>query len=230
MKDDHQISQYLAEFIGTFFLIFFGCGSMILAELNPNYQSAFIPIIWGGAVSIMIYAVGHLSGAHFNPAVTLAFWSVKRFPGKRVIGYILSQIAGAILASFVHLIIWGAEHQFGSTQISIALSGGILVELILSFVLMFVIISVATDSRAVGELAGIAIGSTVALCSFVGGPLTNASMNPARSLAPAILNGSFQNLWVYLVITVIGTILGARVYEWIRCHKESSSEDSHGCC
>ncbi len=229
MNPKHQLPQYLAEFIGTFFMIFFGCGSMILAQTNPAYNGSFIPVVWGGAVSIMIYAVGHISGAHFNPAVTMAFWSTGRFPLKRVPGYIASQIAGALTASFVHLFIWGSEHGFGSTRLSVFLSGGFLVEVILSFALMFVIMSVATDSRAVGELAGIAIGSTVALAAFVGGPLTNASMNPARSLGPAVLAGDFTNLWLYLLAPVIGTVLGAKVYDWIRCYRENEAEGP-GCC
>lgn len=202
---------------------------MVLAELNPSYNGGFIPVVWGGAVSIMIYAVGHISGAHFNPAVTLAFWSIKRFPSKRVLGYLLFQIGGGLLASAIHLIIWGGNHGFGGTEVSITISRAFLVEIILSFSLMFVIVSVATDSRAVGELAGIAIGSTVALCAFVGGPLTNASMNPARSIAPAILSGNYANLWLYILAPIVGTVLGAKVYEWIRCHKHSP-EDSHGCC
>lgn len=231
MKVRHEIPQYMAEFIGTFFLVFFGCGSMILAEVNSTYSSGFIPVIWGGAVSIMIYAVGHISGAHFNPAVTLAFWSIKRFPVKRLVGYLFSQISGALLASFVHFVIWGSQHSFGATVISTTVPGGFLVEIILSFALMFVIVSVATDSRAVGELAGIAIGSTVALCAFVGGPLTNASMNPARSIAPAIFSGELSNLWVFILAPVLGTVMGAKMYEWIRCHKAlDNSDDSHGCC
>ncbi|MEC7182420.1 MAG: aquaporin [Bdellovibrionota bacterium] len=229
MKVKHVFPQYISEFIGTFFLIFFGCGSMILAEVNPNYAGSFVPIIWGGSVSIMIYALGHISGAHFNPAVTIAFWSVRRFPGKRVGGYLLAQALGAILASSFHFLIWGASHQFGATEFSISMGVGFLVEVILSFALMFVIISVATDSRAVGELAGIAIGSTVALCAFVGGPLTNASMNPARSLGPALFSGGILEVWPYFLAPVLGTLMGAKVYEWIRCQKDQES-DGPGCC
>ncbi len=229
MEIKHNKSQYIAEFIGSFFLVFFGCGSMVLAEINPAYNGSLVPFVWGGAVSIMIYAVGHISGAHFNPAVTLAFWSVKRFPAKRIFGYVTFQILGALAASVTHLIIWGSEHKFGAPSVSITLGGGFLVEVILSFALMFVIISVATDSRAVGELAGIAIGSTVALCAFVGGPICGASMNPARSIGPAILAGEFSLLWLYVLAPILGAILGAKVYEWIRCQKESS-EDGHGCC
>jgi aquaporin NIP len=229
MTTKHQPAQYLAEFIGTFFLIFFGCGSMILAEVMPSYNGSLVPIVWGGAVSIMIYAVGHISGAHFNPAVTISFWATKRFPGKRVGGYLISQLLGATLASISHLIISGTDHNFGATVVSIPLAAGFLTEVIVSFALMFVILSVATDSRAVGELAGIAIGTTVALSAFVSGPLTNASMNPARSLAPAFLTGDYSQIWLFILAPVIGAVLGAKTYEWIRCH-ESSSDDQHGCC
>lgn len=229
MKTKHQLPQYIAEFIGTFFMMFFGCGSMILAQTNPAYNGSFIPIIWGGAVAIMIYSVGHISGAHFNPAVTVAFWSTGRFPLKRVPGYIISQIAGALSASILHLFIWGNEHGFGSTRMSVFMSGGFVVEIVISFALMFVIMSVATDSRAVGELAGIAIGSTVTLAAFVAGPLTNASMNPARSIAPAILTGDFSVLWIYLIAPFIGTILGAKVYDWIRCYRDDEASGP-GCC
>lgn len=229
MKNNHQLSQYMAEYIGTFFLVFFGCGSIILAQLNADYSPALVPFAFGAAVSIMIYATGHISGAHFNPAVTIAFWIIKRFSGKRVSGYILAQLCGAVTASFAHKIIWGTQHDFGVTVINTTLASGILVEFLLSFVLMFVIISVATDSRAVGELAGIAIGSTVALCAAVGGPLTSASMNPARSIGPALLSGNFQLLWLYILVPIVGAALGALTYEWIRCQKEET-DDSHGCC
>ena len=211
-----HMSHYIAELIGTFFMVFFGCGSMILAQVDSSYNGAFIPLIWGGAVSTMIYAVGHLSGAHFNPAVTLAFWSVKRFPKNKVLGYLIAQISGAFLASCVHWILWKNTHQFGATQLQTSLEGGILIEVIMSFALMFVIMSVATDSRATGELAGIAIGSTVALCAFVGGPLTSASMNPARSLGPAVMLNDLTHLWIYLIFPILGTCLGAHIYEWIR--------------
>lgn len=230
MRIKHEWSQYVAEFIGTFFLVFFGCGSMILSELGHHAISSFVPVIFGGAVSVMIYAVGHISGAHFNPAVTLAFWCIKRFPAMRILGYIASQVGGATLASVVHLAIWGSDHSFGATSLSIGLGASILVEFILSFVLMFVIISVATDSRATGELAGIAIGSTVALCAFVGGPLTSASMNPARTLGPSFLSGDFSHLWVYVVVPVVGAALGAKTYEWIRCYREEDKGKKHGCC
>lgn len=177
----------------------------------------------------MIYSVGHISGAHFNPAVTLAFWATKRFPGIRMPGYIVSQIAGAALASAVHMAIWGSRHSFGVTHLSVGSGVGFLVEIILSFALMFVVVSVATDSRAVGELAGIAIGSTVALCAFVGGPLTSASMNPARTFGPALLSGDFSSFWLYILAPILGTILGSKTYDWIRCDRPRV-DSGHGCC
>ena len=224
-----NLPQYIAEFIGTFFLVFLGCGSVILSEVLTEYNGALIPFIFGGTVAIMIFATGHISGAHFNPAVTISFWLIKRFPANRILGYLIAQFAGALLASGLHLWIWGDAHSFGATTLNISLSIAILFEFLLSFVLMFVITSVATDSRAVGELAGLAIGMTVSLCALVGGPLTGASMNPARSLAPAIFSGEFY--WIYLLVPVLGAAFGAKTYEWIRCHRDEVDEnEKHGCC
>jgi len=223
-----NISQYVAEFIGTFFLVLFACGAMILASLDitPGFV---VPIIFGGTISIMIYAVGHISGAHFNPAVTIAFCVARHFPLKKVPFYILAQVLGASLASYLHYLRFGPlNHNFGATTLAVSLPLGIGVEFILSFVLMFVIISVATDTRAVGELAGIAIGLTVALCAFVGGPDTGASMNPARSFGPALLSGTLAGSWMYFIVPILGTVTGALVYEKIRC--EYASESGHGCC
>lgn len=228
MKSNHNLSQYLAEFIGTFFLVFFGCGSVISSQVNPSFDGSLIPLAFGGTVMIMIYATGHLSGAHFNPAVTLAFWVIGRFPKERILGYLTAQFMGAIIASSFHFLLWGKGHSFGVTLSQTVISG-FLMEVLLSFVLMFVIVAVATDARAVGELAGIAIGATVALCALIGGPITGASMNPARTLAPALFQGDYSQLWLYFLAPMIGAALGAKVYDWIRCQKEET-ENSHGCC
>ena len=228
MKLAQTTPLYLAEFIGTFFLIFFGCGSVVLAEMGQENISLFIPVIFGGTVSIMIYALGHISGAHFNPAVTIAFAVARKFPKKRIPFYLLSQVGGAVVASLSLWVIFGSQHSFGVTNLSTSLGSGLLLEFLLSFALMFVIISVATDTRAVGELAGLAIGTAVTLCAFVGGPLTGASMNPARSLGPALVAGQYNFLWVYLLVPVLGAGCGALVYESIRCYRTEPSE--HGCC
>ncbi len=225
-----NLPKYIAEFIGTFFLVFFGCGAMILSQVQPDsIPQVAIPLVFGGIVSVMIYSVGHISGAHFNPAVTIGFWAVKRIPTSRVLGYLISQFLGATLASVLHKLIWsGLAHNYGVTTYFIPFQMVILLEFIFSFVLMFVIISVATDSRAVGELAGIAIGTTVAICSFVGGPLTGASMNPARSFGPALMSGNLTIIWPYLIAPVLGAIIGSISYEKIRCQKDGPK--GQGCC
>lgn len=151
-------------------------------------------------------------------------------PGRRVPGYILAQCAGATLASVAHALIWGSGHSFGVTQSSGAVLAAVLMELILSFALMFVIMSVATDARAVGELAGIAVGTTVTICAFAGGPLTGASMNPARSLGPALLSGELTGLWMYLTVPIAGTSAGALIYNWIRCRSDEPGDAGTGCC
>ncbi|MBT3982722.1 MAG: aquaporin [Bacteriovoracaceae bacterium] len=223
------IQRCTAEFIGTFFLVFFGCGAAIMSQQTPALiDPVAIPFVFGGTVAIMIYAVGHISGAHFNPAVTLAFVFAKKFKVSMLGPYWISQIAGALLASALHSYLWkSGVHNFGMTTYSIGLPSVMIFEFILSFALMFVIISVATDSRAVGELAGLAIGMCVALCAFVGGPLTGASMNPARSLAPAVIAGDLSQIALYLIVPLLGTCFAAFTYEKIKCH---NGEDSKACC
>lgn len=231
MNQKHYWQQYIAEFIGTFFLIFLGCGSIVIFELSPDSMEAFtIPLIFGATITIMIYANGHISGAHFNPAVTIAFWMVKKFPSYRLPGYLLAQVCGAVSASYLHKLFWGARHSFGVTTFAVDFGVGAFYEFILSFALMYVIISVATDSRALGNMAGLAIGLTVTICSMVGGPLTGAALNPARSLGPAIASGNLSHIWVYWIFPVLGTISAAFLYEKIRCDVPKSDSEDPGCC
>ena len=211
------IKECGAEFIGTFALVFFGCGSMILHELNPDVISPdSIPIIFGGIIAVMIYALGHISGAHFNPAVSIAFYSVGLVDIKKVMLFIPSQILGAVLASLAHCFFFGNSHGFGMTINKLSFVGGSSFEVLMSFFLMLTIMGVATDSRATKSMAGIAIGSVVAICSFVGGPFTGASMNPARSLGPAFLSGDFSNIIIYIIMPVLGTISGSIFYNYIK--------------
>lgn len=225
------LSQSLAEFIGTFFLVFFGCGAIILSEINtPSSIGSMIPLVFGLVVMVMIYATGHISGAHFNPAVSFAFFVIRKIDIKKLISFSIAQTLGACLASLIHKILFSNAHSFGATSMnSIGTPQGYLVEVLISFCLMFVIVAVATDSRARGELAGLAIGGAVAICAFVAGPLTGASMNPARSFAPALFSQQLSTFWPYLVFPMIGTALGALCYNRIKCQYDDSEGD-HGCC
>lgn len=219
----------LAEFIGTFALVFAGCGSVMLLERIPGAISpSAIPAVFGLIVACMIYAVGHISGAHFNPAVTLAFSIARHFPKRELPVYWLAQFGGAVLASAVLSLLLPPGTTYGATVPKVGLAQSLGIEILLSFFLMFVVIAVATDTRAEGTMAGVAIGGVVAVCAYVGGPLTGASMNPARSLGPAFFENAFGSLWIYFVGPAIGMALAAVTYEWIRCHPDKN--DAKGCC
>lgn len=220
--------KYIAELIGTFALLFFGCGSIMIAERFGSIPPFAIPLIFGAVVATMIYTVGHISGAHFNPAVTLAFAITRHFPARQVIPYWLAQCLGAIAALAVLAALMPAGHTYGATLPTIGTGAAFLLETLLSAFLMLVIIAVATDTRAEGVMAGIAIGTIVALCAFIGGPLTGASMNPARSLAPALFQAEAHGLWIYLTAPFIGAVMGAALYQAIRCNIPPT--DANGCC
>jgi aquaporin NIP len=218
-----------AEFIGTFVMVFAGCGAISVNAFSGGLIGhGGIAAAFGLAVCVMIYATGHISGAHFNPAVSLAFASTGRFPWRELPGYMGVQCLAAWLA-MVLLSVVLPEHVAGATQSGLSLAGLVVVEFIITFVLMFVISAVATDHRAVGQLAGVAIGSTVALCALFAGPLTNASMNPARSLGPALVLAQYQALVWYLVVPCMGAVCGAWSYRLIRCD-DGSEADAAGCC
>jgi aquaporin NIP len=211
------LKKSLAEAIGTFTLVFAGCGSLMVAERFPGVLShAVIPAIFGLAVAVMIYAVGHISGAHFNPAVTLAFAVARHFPFGQVLAYWTAQLTGAFAAIGVLKLILPSGGSYGATIPAVSNGQALAWEIILTFFLMFVIVAVATDARAVGTMAGAAIGGTVMLAAWVGGPVTGASMNPARSLAPGVFEGHLNVMWIYLLGPCLGAILAALFYEKIR--------------
>jgi len=219
-----------AEMIGTFALVFVGCGAIMSNQLFPgNLGHLGICMSFGLIIMVMIYATGHISGAHFNPAVTIAFAAAGRFSWSQVPLYVTGQILAAILASYSLKFLLGGETNLGATLPSIGLGATFVFEVILTMFLMFVIISVATDSRAVGQMAGVAIGGTVMLEALFAGPLTGASMNPARSLGPALASGSFSGLWIYLTAPIVGALLGAALYHFIQC-RESDDTKAGGCC
>ncbi len=175
-----------------------------------------VALAFAFVVIAMVYALGHLSGAHINPAVTLAFWSVRRFPGREVVPYVVAQCAGAVAASALSRLALGSVGQVGATLPAVRPAVAFGVEWLLSFALMFVVMAVATDERVADGFAALAVGLTVGFSALVGGPLTGASMNPARSFGPALVGGLWQVHWLYWVAPVTGMFAAARLYEVLR--------------
>jgi aquaporin NIP len=205
-----------AEALGAFALVFFGAGAIMVAAKYGAFGQLGIAIAFGLAIAAMVYALGHISGAHLNPAVSLGFALSRHFPWRLVGAYWAAQLLGAIAAAFLLRASLGDIADVGATTPSGSDRQSFLWEIVLTFVLMLVIMAVATDTRAVGEAAAIAIGGTVALDALVGGPVSGASMNPARSLGPALAAGQFDALWVYLLAPLIGAALGALAYQLLR--------------
>ncbi len=206
----------LAEFLGTFVLVFFAAGSAALAATSHPFGLTGAALASGLAVAAVIYAIGHISGAHINPAVTLAFAVARHFPASRVFGYWAAQIAGAIAAAAVLRAGLGTGGYLGGNLPTGSEGRAFAWEIVLTAILMFVVMAVATDTRAIGEAAAIAIGATVIVDILVGGPVSGGSMNPARSLGPAVLSGQPTTLWIYLVGPPVGAVIGAFAYQLVR--------------
>lgn len=205
-----------AEFIGTFALVFAGTGAIMTNEISSGQVTHVgVSLTFGLIVMAMIYALGHISGAHINPAVTIAFALTKHFPWKNVPIYCFFQIAGAICASLLLKASLGSHAGLGATLPSGSEGQSFVVELMLTFFLMFVVMSVATDVRAIGHAAAIAIGSSVALEAIFAGPITGASMNPARSFGPALVGWTWDSQWVYWVAPTVGAAAAAFIYRWL---------------
>jgi MIP family channel proteins len=206
-----------AEALGTFFLVLIGPGAVTVNAYSGGVIAhAGIALAFAFVVLAMIYALGHLSGAHINPAVTVAFWSVRRFPSSEMLPYLSAQCAGAIAASLLTRAAFGTAGSLGATLPRVPAATAFGVEWLLSFALMFVIMAVATDKRVADGFAAIAVGLTVGFCAMVGGPLTGASMNPARSLGPALVGNFWHGHWIYWVAPVTAMIAAARVYDLLR--------------
>ena len=202
------MKKYIAELIGTFTLVFCGCGAIVTNEFSDGTVThSGIALTFGLVVMSLIYAFGEISGAHFNPAVTIAFTYAKKFPLKEVPKYIIAQCLGAILAAIILLILFPDNEFLGTTLPKIDVWRVFLFEVILTFFLMLVIINVSTGSKESGIMAGIAIGGVVWLEAQFAGPLTGASMNPARSIGPAIVSGHIEHLWLYIFAPILGAIL-----------------------
>ncbi len=213
--------KYYAEFFGTFILVFVGTGAIVINDISGGAVSHLgIAICFGLAVMTVIHTLGETSGAHINPAVTLAFWWAKRFPGKLIFPYILSQLAGAILASTVLALMFGSHPTLGATLPAGSELQSLVMEILLTFILMFVIINVSEGSKEQGLLAGITIGAVVAMEALFAGPISGASMNPARSIGPALLSGQLSSLWLYIIGPLVGASLAittCRLIQWPGC-------------
>jgi aquaporin NIP len=213
----------VAEAFGTFALVFAGAGAIMVDAQTHQLGHIGVAITFGLVIMAMIYAIGHISGAHFNAAVTLAFVLTRHFPLRRAVAYWGAQLAGALTAALVLRGSLGNIAHVGATLPSGSQAQSFLWELVMTAFLMFVVMAVATDTRAVGEAAAIAIGATIGFDAMFGGPISGASMNPARSIGPAVVSGDLHALWLYIVAPVIGAALGAVLYQFVRAEPASAS-------
>jgi aquaporin NIP len=216
----------VAEAVGTFALVFAGAGAVMVDAKTHQLGHVGVAITFGLVIMAMIYAVGHISGAHFNGAVTFAFALSRHFPWRRAAGYWAAQLAGAVAAAAVLRGSLGTVAHVGATLPSGSQGQSFLWEIVLSAILMFVILAVATDTRAVGEAAAIAIGGTIGLDAMFGGPISGASMNPMRSMGPAFVSGDLHALWLYILAPVMGTSIGAVLYQFVRGEAAHPAEPS----
>lgn len=222
-------NPYIAEGIGTFALVFAGCGAIVA---NDTFDGALghtgISLVFGFIVMAMIYSVGNISGAHINPAVTLGFFFAGRLERRLVFPYISSQILGAIAAAVVLRFLYPEHETLGATLPGSTLLRVFVMEVLLSFLLMFVILNVSTGHMEKGIMAGVAVGGTVAMEALIGGAMTGASMNPARSLGPALVSGHLEHLWIYILAPVLGMFLAHPTCRWVQgddcCSGESDGE------
>jgi aquaporin Z len=216
------VKPLVAELIGTFALVFVGTGAIVVNDVSGGAITHLgVSLAFGMVVGTMIFAVGDVSGAHFNPAVTVAFWAARRFPGSRIAPFVGAQLAGALLASGCLRVLFSSHGNLGSTLPTGGVGESLVLEVVLTFFLMFVVLSVTTGAKERGITAAIAIGGTVAMCALLGGPISGASMNPARSLGPAIVSGELSSIWIYVLAPVVGAgvaVIGCR------CTREA------GCC
>ena len=219
----------LAEFLSTFCLVLLGCGAMAVDSRTQTLTHVGVAIAWGLVVMVMIYAVGGISGAHMNPAVTIGFTALGRLPVKDALGYVPAQCLGALAGALAIRAVLGVDQSMlGSTnvQLDLGLTAGLIIEFGLTFILMFVVIGVSTGAKEETITAALAVGSTIALAAMVAGPLTKASMNPARSLGPAVIAGDVSELWLYCVGPIAGAIVGGIAAQALHAGRSQTIDDT----
>ena len=221
MTDAALLRRAAAEGLGTFALVFAGCGAIVTdAQSDGTVGVVGIGLVFFLVLLALIAALGHVSGAHFNPGVSLSFFLTRHLPARDLGAYVAAQVLGAIAAALLLLVIWpGHPADLGATEPSIAVGRALLIEAVLTALLMLVIMSVATDTRAIGAPAALAIAAAVGLAAIAFGPLTGASLNTARSLGPALASWHWNDFWIYVVGPMLGAPLGALAYEYVRGEK-----------
>lgn len=211
------MKKYIAELIGTFALVFCGTGAIIVdQQTNGQVGHIGVAITFGLIVTAMIYAFGDKSGAHFNPAVTIAFSLANLFPKKQILPYVFSQVAGAFIASAILRFLFPTNINLGATIPTGSNSQSFVLEIVLTFILMLTILFTSQGSKETGTMAALAIGGVVLLEAMFAGPICGASMNPVRSLSPAIVSGNLTSLWIYLTAPVFGAVLATFVWRIIK--------------
>jgi aquaporin Z len=211
------MKSLVAEFLGAFALVFAGTGAIVIDAVSGGAVTHVgVALTFGLVVLAMIYTLGDISGAHFNPAVTLGFWLARRFPGRQVTPYIVSQVLGALAASLLLRFLFPENPTLGATLPAGSASQSFVLEIVLTAMLMFVILGVSTGAREKGITAGIAIGAVIALEALFAAPVCGASMNPARSLAPALVSHHFAALWIYLTAPILGSALAVLACRCVR--------------
>jgi len=216
------VRRATAETIGTFALVLAGCGAVVTdAQRGGALGATGIGLVFFLVLLAAIASLGHVSGAHFNPGVSLSFFLTRHLPGRDLGAYVIAQLVGAVLAALLLLFVWpGHPADLGATVPSVGIGRALVLEAVLTALLMLVIMSVATDTRAVGAPAALAIAAAVGLAALAFGPLTGASLNTARSLGPALASGQWQDFWVYVVGPLAGAPLGALAYQFVRGEQE----------
>ncbi|TWT93773.1 MIP/aquaporin family protein [Stieleria varia] len=210
----------VAEFLGTYCLILMGCGAMVVQQRSELLTHPGVALTWGLVVMAMIYTFGHISGAHINPAVTIAMAALSKITWKETAFYVVVQCLGATAAAAcLRLVLGMDESLLGATNSSLPTWSAFAVEFMMTTILMMVVMGVSTGAKEETITAGLAVGATIAIEAMVAGPLTKASMNPARSLGPALMSGSLDQLWIYLLAPIAGALTGAMIYRYLKPSK-----------